>query len=56
MLPIFSFLQIMDLGEMITVINITKITIITIILITTIIAVNYGKKSVIFVVRKRLLL
>lgn len=51
-LPIFNILRIVNLGGMITEINITKaiILIITITIIT--IAVNYGKKSITFVAKK----
>ena len=52
MLPIFSTLQIVNLGEIIMVINTTRATIFTIATITTIMAVNYGEKSVIFVAKK----
>lgn len=52
MLPIFSFLQIVNLDKIITKINIIKAIIFTIIIITIMIAVSHGKKSVTFVVKK----
>lgn len=52
MLPIFSFLQIVNLGKMIREINIIKAIIFTIIIITIMIAVSHRKESVTFVVKK----
>ena len=49
--PIFNILQIVNLVNIITIINIIKIIIFTI-ATTTIIAVSYRKKSIIFVAKK----
>lgn len=52
MLLIFNILQIVNLYSMIVEINTIKAIILTIATIITIITTSYGKKSVIFVVRK----
>ena len=52
MLLIFNILLIVDLGEIITMINITKGIILIMAIIKTTMGVSYGEESVIFVVKK----
>lgn len=52
MLPIFSILQIVNLGGMIAVINTTRATILTIAIIITTIVVSHRDGSVMFVAKK----
>lgn len=52
MLPILSTLRIIDLGRMIAETNTIRVTILIIATITTIIVINHGEKSVIFLTRK----
>ena len=56
MLPIFSTLRIVDLGGIITVINITRARILTIDTITTTMAVSDGDESVMFMAKRVVLL
>lgn len=52
MLLIFNTLQIFNLGDMITKINIIKAIIFLITIITIIIVVNHGKENIIFITNK----
>lgn len=52
MLPIFTTLWIFNLGSMIMEANIIRVIILTITITATIMAINHGEKSVIFVNKK----